>query len=520
LDGTVAARGGAGGLAQATVDLSPGPGDLIYPAEDGRTLAVHFERGSIRAATGPAGGQATANLKLTKVGDISGQVRLPRLGAGVALAGQPLSGRVGVHLSDLGFAAALLPDLRSVGGSLQADFDLGGTFGAPRLAGQAALAGGRAKVPEYGLDVHDVTLTAKGNGGGALDISGGAKSGRGTLAIAGQASFEPSAATPVHLKITGRRFQVAGTREMDVEIAPDLDFTYQGRLARLTGQVDVPHAKIDVEKLKKQNNPVTASKDVVFVGGRTPRPASTAKPATPIAVEARVRVVLGNDVDFKALGLAGKPKGSLLASELPGRSPTAVGEIEIDEGTFKAYGQDLTIERGRLIFAGGPLDDPGIDLRAYRKADDGTTAGIEARGTLKAPEVTLWSDPVMTETEALAYLLLGHPLSQATPQEGSLLANAATSLELKGGNLIAKRLASRFGLESATIESSGGLDQAALVLGKYLSPRLYVAYGVGLFQSVNIFRIRYILNKRLTLQAESAQGTQGTGADLLYTKEH
>ncbi len=518
LAGTVAARGGTSGLDQLTVDLTPGPGDLVYPTESGKPVTVHFERGAIRAATGAQGGQATADLKLTNLGEISGQVRLPRLGGGVAVAGQPLAGKIAAHLSDLGFAGALAPELRDVGGNLQADFTLGGTFGAPRLTGQAKLAAGRAKVPEYGLDLRDVTLTAAGDGGSILQVTGGARSGKGTIAISGQASLEPSAAAPVHLKITGKRFQVAGTHEMAILISPDLDLTYQGKLVRLTGQVDVPYAHIDIEKLQKKNNPVPASRDVVFVGATVPKPIPT---KAPTAIQARVRVVLGDDIDLKALGLAGKPTGSLLAVEQPGKDPTATGQIEINQGTFKAYGQDLTIERGRLIFAGGPLDNPGVDLRAYRKADDGTTAGIEATGTLKAPEVTLWSDPVMTQSEALAYLLLGHPLSQATPQEGSLLANAATSLELKGGNLLAKQLVSRFGLESATIESTGGLDQATLVLGKYLSPRLYVSYGIGLFQSINTFRIRYLLNKTFTLQADSGQTTPGaTGADILYTKDH
>jgi translocation and assembly module TamB len=123
----------------------------------------------------------------------------------------------------------------------------------------------------------------------------------------------------------------------------------------------------------------------------------------------------------------------------------------------------------------------------------------------------------MTETEALAYLLLGHPLGQASPEEGSLLANAANSLELKGGNLIAKRLAGRFGLQQASIESEGSLDEASLMLGKYLSPKLYVVYGIGLFQPVNTLRVRYILNKRFTLQAETGAGTSG---DILYTREH
>src|SRR4029079_2826075 len=203
--------------------------------------------------------------------------------------------------------------------------------------------------------------------------------------------------------------------------------------------VEVARAKIRIEKTPK-GGAVPVSKDVIFVGGAPQEVA--AKP--PVAVAARVRVLLGEDVDLNALGLAAKPRGSILALEEPGRPATATGEIEVSGGTFKAYGQDLTIERGRLVFAGGPLSDPGIDLRAYRKADDGTTAGIEARGTLREPEVTLWSDPPMTESEALAYRLLGHPLGQASPEEGSRLANAANSLGLKGGNLIAKRLAGRF----------------------------------------------------------------------------
>ncbi len=186
------------------------------------------------------------------------------------------------------------------------------------------------------------------------------------------------------------------------------------------------------------------------------------------------------------------------------------------DGIYKAYGQDLTLERGRVVFAGGPLDNPGLDLRAYRKADDGVVAGLNIRGTLKAPETTIYSDPAMAQDQALAYILLGHPLGQSTPQEGSLLANAANSLGLKGGNLLAKKLGARYGLEEAKIESTGGLKEASLVVGKYLSPRLYVTYGIGLFEPVSTFRIRYLLGREWSLQAE--QGAE-TSADFLYTVE-
>ena len=97
-----------------------------------------------------------------------------------------------------------------------------------------------------------------------------------------------------------------------------------------------------------------------------------------------------------------------------------------------------------------------------------------------------------------------------------MLANAANSLGLKGGNLVAKKLAARFGLEEARVETTGGLREASLVVGKYLSPRLYVTYGLGLFEPVSTFKIRYLLGREWTLQAE--QGV-GTSADFLYTVE-
>jgi translocation and assembly module TamB len=511
LEGTAKASGSPKGLTEVIADLAPGPGELRYPGEDGRTVVVHFERGTVHARLEPNGGDASAKLTLTDIGTLGLTAKLPSLTQKGAVKDLPLAGRLDVNFNNLSFVEGFVSELRGITGTLNAGFNLSGTLGTPRLSGTAQLANGRARVPEYGLDVKDITLKATGDGGPLLQIQASARSGPGTLAIAGTSGLFPSAATPLKLKVTGRRFLVSGTREINVQISPDVNVDFQGTRADVTGQVNVPYARTNIEKRAKPGA-VPTSSDVVFVGGA---PAGV-KTKTPLAVMARVRIVLGDDIELKALGLDAKPKGSILVVEQPGRPESAVGEIEVSEGTFKAYGQDLTIERGRLIFAGGPIDDPGIDLRAYRKADDGTIAGIQAQGTLKKPEVTLYSTPTMTESEALAYLLLGHPLGQSSPQEGSLLANAATSLGLKGGNLIAKKLATRYGLESATFESSGGLDQTALVLGKYLSPRLYVSYGLGLFEPINTFRIRYILNKRFTLQAESGAGTS---ADILYTRE-
>lgn len=510
INGKVNARGNGAVLASADVDLRPGPGEIRFPGDEGRMMAFRYEQGVIQAQAGAGGqGVATASIELVDVGSLTARMNIPRFVKGTPIQSQPLSGRIDVNLANLAFLEGFVPDLNDPAGTLIGGYQLSGTIGDPRFIGQARLANAKADVPRLGIELRDMQISAVGNGSGALAIDGSVRSGKGTLRIQGRAGV-PGSTTPVRLTLTGRNVQAMDTEEIALVVSPDLDVVYEKSLLRISGDVRVPSADIEMEKRGEQG-PVAASKDVVFVNAQEEAP-----PEKDSAIFARIRVILGDDVNMNVLGLKAKPTGSILIVEEPGKVTRGTGELELKEGTFKAYGQDLTIERGRVIFAGGPINNPGLDVRAFRRADDGTVAGINAKGTLETPEVTLWSDPPMGQSEALAYLLLGRPLNQASPQEGDRLANAATSLGLRGGNLLAKKLAARFGLEEARIESDGSLDQASLVVGKYLSPRLYVTYGIGLFDAVNTFRIRYLLDDQWTLQAESGEGTS---ADILYVVE-
>jgi translocation and assembly module TamB len=41
------------------------------------------------------------------------------------------------------------------------------------------------------------------------------------------------------------------------------------------------------------------------------------------------------------------------------------------------------------------------------------------------------------------------------------------------------------------------------VIGKYLSPRLYVSYGISLVEEINTLKLRYTIGDRWTVSAES-----------------
>jgi translocation and assembly module TamB len=54
------------------------------------------------------------------------------------------------------------------------------------------------------------------------------------------------------------------------------------------------------------------------------------------------------------------------------------------------------------------------------------------------------------------------------------------------------------------------------VLGKYLSPRLYVSYGIGITQAVSGLMTRYILNEHWTIRGQAGKVNS---SDLVYTIE-
>ncbi|HEY7215110.1 MAG TPA: translocation/assembly module TamB domain-containing protein, partial [Thermoanaerobaculia bacterium] len=507
VNGTFQGQGTTRGFVTAAVDLRPGPGEIQYPTKTGEPARVRFDQGAVTLHAGADGLTGQAALTFENTGILQANLRLPQYNAfGLPLQSQTLSGRIQADFTNLGLVEAFVPDLEDPRGTLTADLTLAGTVAAPRAIGAVELQNAQVDVPQLGIQVRQIAVTAKSDAQGVLQLQGSASSGGGTVKLAGDVPLD---ARPAHITVEGRRFLASNSKEIKVFVSPKLQIAAEYPRVDVTGDVEVPETAIDQQKRKRAA--VAVSEDVIIV---PPSEETAQTPRQPMELHARVRVILGDKVNVKAFGFAGRPTGSLLIIEEPGKATAGVGELEVKDGVYKSYGQDLTLDRGRVIFAGGPLDNPGLDLRAYRKADDGTIAGMNIRGTLKSPQATIYSDPPMGESEALAYLLLGHPLGQTSPQEGDMLANAANSLGLKGGNLVAKKLAARFGLEEARVESTGGLKEASLVVGKYLSPRLYVTYGLGLFEPVSTFKIRYLLGRQWTLQAE--QGV-GTSADFLYT---
>jgi len=413
---------------------------------------------------------------------------------------QALSGSLRVRSEDLSFLGALVPMVDSLGGRFSLEAGASGTVGAPALRGRMQLLEGQLHLPAAGLRLREIEATAEADEEGGITLSGGARSGEGFVRLEGRSALEPSPEEPTVLRVTGERFRAVGTPEIRVDVEPDLEVRYDGALVTVRGSVSVPWAR--VELLEIPPAAVAPSEDVVIVDE---------EPVAPPEVDALVQIVVGDDVRFSGFGFTSMIEGDLRVREEPGTPPSVLGELRFVGGRYRAYGQDLVIDPGRITFAGA-AEDATLDVMALRTAQDGTVAGLEVRGSAVAPEVTLTSDPAMADADVLSYILYGKPMSDGNASEQGQVAGAAATL---GANVLTTRLASQVGLDEARIEGTRR-DQAEFVAGKYLTPSVYVSYGVGLFKPSNTFRIKYLLSSNWALQAESGDAN---GGDILYQIE-
>ncbi len=435
-----------------------------------------------------------------------------RLGPGALLAQRPLSGDLQVELPELTWLRLFTTEVTSVEGSIGGEFKLGGTLEKPLVQGELALRDGKLRLATPGIEISPLKGSLRGGSEGVLDLDITGVSGGGEIRIAGR--IDPrSDPVQADIRVTGKDFQAARLPSAKVWISPDLKLGLSKRQLRVTGEVLVPRAEIAPPDFATGVGP---SSDQVIVGrnGQAPESGGLFK------LLAEVQLKLGDKVSFEGYGLKTRFGGGITIFEESGRDTRAAGEINLIGGRYKAYGQDLSIETGRLIYNGGFITEPLLELKAERKPTEDVTVGILVRGTLDKPQFSVYSTPSMTQQQQLSWLVLGRAMDEGNNTEGdrNMLASAALALGLSGGGFLANRLGTSVGIDEITVGSKPGetSDQARLTVGKYLSPKLYVSYGIGIFQPGNIFKLAYDLGKGFKLQTES--GVEA-GGDLLYTIE-
>ncbi|MBS0193384.1 MAG: translocation/assembly module TamB domain-containing protein [Proteobacteria bacterium] len=483
MDASIApgARGGFNGSAQLRSDS----GGLHVQSQAQRPLLGYTQLRADARLDGERV-QTSVSAELSAGGSVQGE-----LSSGISPA-SPMQGQLSLDLRDIGWLELFSTDIAAPKGRFGGTLTLAGSIAHPQISGSLRLTDFQTELPALGIALKDGHVSIDADDSGAATISGALRAGDGTLDLAGGLRWDDFSA-PITLTARGNTLRIADTPELSAIASPDLHLGYAADTLTLRGSVAVPTAKLDLERL---DGAVTPSPDVVVLD-----PAEKLR-SSPIKVDVDLKLALGDDVQLKGFGLDGKLGGQLRVRKPPGAAPTAIGALDVS-GRYSAYGQQLSIERGRLTYNGGGFDDPALDILAQREFDDDTTVGVRVRGTALRPQTQIVSTPAMEPSNALAYLVIGRPLQSANADESRQIGAASTALAV-GSNLLAAQIGARLGLD-AGVSQSRALGGEALTVGKYLSPRLFVSYGVALVGTGEVLTLKYLLRKGFDVSIESAK---------------
>jgi translocation and assembly module TamB len=457
-----------------------------------------------------AGMKATAKLtaKLEHGGNLNASLTASDLNAPAPR----IAGKINAAMPTLAPFGAFVPSVANLDGAVNAQIEIGGTTAKPEFTGNVDATKLQADLGKVGIELRDGNVRGEAKRTGGFNLAGGVASGKGRMEFEG-AMDERGV---VDVKIQGQNFLAADIPAANVVVTPDLTLTGDRKGYLLKGEVTIPSASINLQKLPK-DSPPGVSPDVVVI--RNGKVVDRAAESEGLPVTALITVNLGDKIAVVGFGLDATVAGQLTVREAPGSPTTGSGQLTV-AGRYKAYGQDLTIKDGRLLFAGTPLDNPRLSMLAMRDISSNLKTGLRIGGSAQRPIITVMSEPNVGEADALSYLVTGRSLSDVGSASGSsqsALASATQSLEGAAGGLVAKRIGKRLGIDEAGVEENEMIGGSALTIGEYLSPRLYLSYGVGLFEPGEVIGLRYKLSKDVGIKVQ--RGSEETRAGIEYRIE-
>jgi len=469
-------------------------GELVWESAPGLPpsghAAIHLSAGEIRYAgeeeslfqTGPGligfelknGSLSAGNfdIPLIGMGEIDLDFSVPDIAAGLD---SEIAGQLKIELNDLDLITIFVPAIDRADGRFDADLRLSGSPSRPYFNGQLSLADGLVFHEASGLRLSDIQLSGKvlANTGTRMNGSFRAREGTGQL----QATLDISdiVSPRVELSLQGDNLTLLDSADLKVVAEPDIQLAWQPGVIEIDGSLLIPSARIAPSIIPQST--VSTSPDLVIVAGEIPGPDTKADEEPDIAIRGGFEVILGDEVELDLSVAVAQVDGSVKFTWQDELIPLANGSYHMT-GEIQAFGQLLQITEANIGFPGVAANNPHLNIRAERQIYGNSEirrAGVFVTGTLKRPVIEPYTDPMTNRERAQTLLITG----------------------------------SDFNMETGV----GAVD-----IGTYIAPRVFVSYGIGVFEDENVISIRYDLGRNWGIKATSGQ--RQTGLDISYTIEH
>lgn len=386
-----------------------------------------------------------------------------------------LSGRAKIELADIGLLAHVLPLVDSAVGRLKTDIVLSGKVSNPVLTGSLSLndvAIGSARTGTY---LSDVDIEAEFRDNNRLELAGSFRAGDGIGTITSSVDYDVRSSAGLDIELRGNNLTLVNMSDLKIVANPDLRIGLRDRVLQLDGVLEIPEAMIMPGIMPELQ--ISESEDVIIIAGELPGREQNTKTDQELKINGTLRVDLGSKVRID-VGVAKANLGGSVEFEWQDKNmPIGRGTYTID-GTIAAVGQLLEISQGTIRFPSVPANNPFLNIRAERQIFGNSqirVAGVMLSGAAENPVMEAYTVPMTTEERALTLLATG----------------------------------SDFDFENGV----GAID-----FGTYIAPKLFLSYGVGVFERENVISARYDLKNGFGIKATSGQ--RESGLDVNYRIEN
>ncbi|HET6564665.1 MAG TPA: translocation/assembly module TamB domain-containing protein, partial [Xanthomonadales bacterium] len=366
----------------------------------------------------------------------------------------------------------MLPYVDVVKGELNADIKIAGSLQKPKFTGHATLVRGHIEQQASGLVLSDIQLAGAVYQYDHTELHGSFRAGEGSGRIKADLRFEDFLHPEFSMQLSGTNLLLVDVPDMNLLAEPDLNLHWVPGKLQVNGKVRIPRAELSPRYLPAST--AAESPDLVIVSAQPETVDPVVADSEPLKITGQVEVELGNQVQITLDRATARISGKSNFIWNDKLVPMGDGAFVVS-GEIYAYGQLLNISEGRVSFPKVPADNPHLNIKAEREIFGNTQikrAGVRVSGTLKRPNLDPYTDPMSNRERALALLLTG----------------------------------SDFDYEQGV---------GAVEVGMYIAPKLFVSYGIGLFEDQNVISARYDLGKGFGVKATSGQ--RETGVDISYT---
>lgn len=443
-------------------------------------------------------------------------VKAPNVGTGYAsvtinpyAANKTMQGEVAFNEVQLKIFKPFIADVRKMEGTLSLAGKVGGTLTNPLFDGEMRLKNGAIGMISIPVNLDNIQLYASIRRDSA-NINGAFNSGSGVGKLSGNIDWKGD--PRINLQLNGEKLLLrqAPLVTAVVDTNMKLEVLPASKRISVNGNVDIPRALISMPE--SSATVVNVSPDVRIVKQGQDQLALF-KATKPWDIRADIAVALGDKVIFQGfdsrIPLVGRLNLSQRGQQVAMRANGAIGVSQ--RVTIEAYGQKLDLNRAIARF-NGPLSNPTLDVET-NKVVSGSNVGVRVTGTASSPNIQIFNDAGLSEQEALNALITGRineGSSGLSNTEGfksdvnNTIAAAGISLGLGGTRAFTNQIGRTLGLSGLALDAQGTGDDTQVSLTGYITPDLYIRYGVGVFTPINKLTLRYQMNKRLYLEASES----------------